>query len=205
MLIIGAGASDSAATTLYPTGAYFLSVASGDDGCPLLSGAGLDLRELCADDLGSGWTPFGVVDVQMCAPGSIALGDGLVSGTVYVYEHIVTEPDTASAIAYMRARVTCDLKGGSKLRGTLRELPLVAIPGAAGEAQLVFDLPDAGGGIGTLVVIGNFVLTVSVSDDAGVPDSATVMRIVNTAINRFQNPRRLVIVPAPGSGSRSPP
>jgi hypothetical protein len=213
MLIIGAGAADAPATEFYYP-VYFLSsvgggtdaaVEGGVDGCPVVAGSTPDPRELCRADLGAGWTPSDVPFAQLCPPGPIVFGGALHSGTLVVTELRAPEPDPASAIADVRARVRCYLNSTSALLGPSRKLPATAIPGTDAEGQLVIDRFDYGVETKTILAIGPVVLILSVSDDSGVPDSATVMRIVNAAIHRFRNPRPFVTVPAPRSGLASPP
>lgn len=189
MLIIGAGAADAPFAPAYAT--YYLSrpVEGGVEGCPALAGSTFDPRELCAADLGDGWIPVDAVFLQACPPGPIIYGAVLVSGTVNVSEHIISEPDSASAIADVGTHVSCDLKLRSKLFGPFRKLPAISVPGTAAEAQLAIDLPGGGAGITTVMAIGDVVIAVGVDDDGGAPDRATVLRIVNSAIHRFENPR----------------
>lgn len=204
MLLLGTGAADSPVTEWYTPTVYFSSpIAGGVDGCPVLAGSTFDPHELCAADLGADWTPVGVAVAQVCPPSALVGGALIENATMAVYEHIVTEPDPGAAVALVRARVSCALSSRSRLFITSRKLPVVPIPDTLAEAQLVISFPYGGPEIETLVVIGNVVLAVGVSDYEGVAGSATVLRIVNLAIHRFQNPRSSggpfapIIVPVP--------
>jgi hypothetical protein len=189
MLLLGAGAADSPEAPLVLLVRFSSApvVAGGVDGCPALAGSTFDPRELCSTDLGAGWVPVGAEDVHVCPPGPSALGAALSSSALNVNERIITEADPAAAIALVRARTSCAV--ASRLFGESRKLPAIAIAGTTDEAQLVIDLPGLTAGVTTLIAMGNVVISVGVSDDEGVPDSATVLRIVNLAIHRFQNPR----------------
>jgi len=189
MLIIGAGSADAAQPQWVYATAYFVSpTLGGPDGCPV-SPVSFDPRELCSADLGAGFVPLDAEFVQVCPPGPNVVGVALVSSTVSVIERITPEPDAASAIAAARARLTCALNTKSKLFGPSRELPAVAIPGAATEGQLVTDLRGGGAEVRTIVAIGPDMLTVGVVGDEGMPDEATVLRVVNAAVQRFHKPR----------------
>jgi hypothetical protein len=201
MVIIGAGSADGTGSGL----SYILTFVSppvgGIDGCPALAGSTFDPRELCAADIGKDWTPVDVRVLPVCSRAFVAgatlldkatevrtfvAGATLVNKATEVDEYIVTEPDSASALTYVRARVSCILN--SALPQATRKLPAVAIPGVAAETQLRSYFPGGGGGISTYVVLGNVVISIDVSGD-GQPNNATALRIVNTAIHRFQNPR----------------
>ncbi len=203
MLIIGGGASDSAATELYyPVYVLFSSSVGGAtdggidpgsvggvDGCPVGAGITHDPRELCTADLGDGWTASYVPLAHLCPPGPIGFEGALDSSKLIVIEVIADEPDAASAIADVRARMGCFLNSRSELLGPARKLPATAIPGTDAEDQLVIDRFGYGVQIKTILAIGRAVLIVNVTDKNGMPDSAAVTRIVNAAIDRFQHPR----------------
>jgi len=185
MLIIGAGTADGSGSDL----SYMISFVSppvgGPDGCPAGAGSTFDPRELCAADLGKDWKPR-VTSVPEACSHTLVDGAMLANKAMEVDEYVVTEQDSASAVAYVRARASCVLD--SRLPQATRKLPAVAIPGAVAEIQLRSDFPYSGGEIATFVVLGNVVLYVDVSGDE-LPNNATALRIVNTAIHRFQNPR----------------
>ena len=113
------------------------------------------------------------------------------NGTLSVLERISPESDEASALAAIRDRVHCDLNTKSKFFGAARELPAIAIPGTNAEAQVVTDAPRGigGGEIRTIVAIGTDMVTIGVSGYGRLPDNATVLRIVDAAVQHFQNPR----------------
>jgi hypothetical protein len=192
MLIMGAGAADSpTATTEFYLSAYFTSPsAGGPDGCPV-SPETFDPRELCSADLGADWSPIDAQVLQICPPGPTIFDGVLENGTLSVLQRITPEPDGASAIAAIRDRVQCDVNMKSKFFGRSRELPVIAIPGATAEAQVVTDAPRGigGGEIRTIVAIGPYMVTIGVSAYGRLPDDATVLRIVDAAVQRFQNPR----------------
>jgi hypothetical protein len=205
MLIIGASAADSPAVASEPYSiAYFTSTVAGPDGCPV-SPSTFDPRELCSADLGADWVPLNAQVLQVCPPGPTIFYGVIRNSTLSVLERITSEPDEAVAIATIRDRVHCDLTSKSELLGVSWELPPIAIPGAAAEAQVATDaLRGSGGEIRTLVAIGPDIVAIGVSAYGSLPDNATVMRIVDAAIHRFQNPRPSggpfapVVVPASG-------
>jgi hypothetical protein len=194
MLIIGTGASDSpAATTEFylSASAYFISPnGGGPDGCPV-SPSVFDPRELCSSDLGADWFPVYGQVLQLCPPGPTVFYGAIQNSTMTVIERITTEPDEASAIAVIRDRVRCVLNTKSEILGATRALPAIAIPGTTAEAQVVTDAPRdmRGGEVATLVAIGPDIVGIGVSAYGSLPDTATVMRIVDAAVHRFQNPR----------------
>jgi len=191
LLMIGTGASDStaAATTESYSIGYPTSTVAGPDGCPV-SPATFDPRELCSADLGHDWYPLDMQVLQICPPGPSAFYGVVQNSSLIVFERITSKPDAASAIAAIQARLRCILNTKSKFFGTPRALPAVAIPGATAEAQVVTDARDMRGGeVATLVAIGPDIVGIGVSGYGSLPDSATVMRIVDAAIQRFHNPR----------------
>ncbi|HWF42520.1 MAG TPA: hypothetical protein VN683_10590, partial [Acidothermaceae bacterium] len=169
----------------YPT-----SMVAGPDGCPV-SPATFDPRELCSADLGHDWGPLDLQLLQICPPGPTAFYGVIQNSALIVIERITTEPDEASAIAVIRDRVRCVLNTKSKLLGPSRALPAIAIPGATAEAQVVTNAPRdmPGGEVATLVAIGPDIVGIGVSGYGSLPDNVTVMRIVDAAVHRFQNPR----------------
>jgi hypothetical protein len=192
MLILGASAADSPVIELVTAQAYISlapPVAGGVDGCPALAGSTFDPRMLCATDLGVGWTPSYATFVQLCPLSPFTEGAVLATGTSTVIERIFSDADLASAVADVHARVSCALGPISKAFGTNRELRGIVIPGTTAEAQVIADLSYGGVEIMTIAAIGPAVLEVGVAQDAGRPDNPTVTRIVNSAVQRFQNPR----------------
>jgi hypothetical protein len=212
ILVLGASAADSPVVELVTVQAYISlapPVAGGVDGCPALAGSTFDPRMLCATDLGSGWIPVDASFVQLCPPSPFTEGAVLEAGTLTVIERTFPEPDPASAVADVRSRLSCDLSPSFKAFGTNRELPAIPIPGTTAEAQTIADLSYGGVEIMTIAAIGPAVLEVGVAQDAGRPDNATVTRIVNSAVQRFQNPRLFAgpfsSISAPGSAAASAP
>jgi len=164
---------------------------------------------LCATDLGGGWSPTDAPYVQVCPPSGFAIGVVLATSTTSVIERALPESDPASAVADVQARVNCALGPSSAAFGESRKLPAIAISGTSAEAQLIRELSFGGVEIETIAAIGPAVLVVGVVGDAGQPDAATVLRIVDSAIQRFQNPRPyggpFTPVTAPTSAAPSAP
>jgi hypothetical protein len=189
MLMIGAGTADAVEPPSVNFTVLFVSIAGGPDGCPTPAGSTFDPRELCAADLGTGWYAIGTVFVHLCPPAPTTTGGVLATSNMEVNEGIYPEPDPPSAVADVRARVTCALDPRLRFVGVSRELPAIAISGTAAEARVITDLSDGGVEVNTIVAIGSSLLTVGVAADGGPPDDATILRIVNSAIDRFRNPR----------------
>ncbi|HEY3923500.1 MAG TPA: hypothetical protein VGL75_03000 [Acidothermaceae bacterium] len=176
-----------------------------------MSPSTFDPRELCSTDLGAGWVPLERQVLQICPPGPAAFYGVIQNGTLGVIEHITSEPDDASAMAAIQDRVHCVLTTRSKLLGASRQLPAIAIPGTTAEVQVVTDARRGlrGAEVATLVAIGPDIVGIGVIAEGSLPDNATVMRIVDAAIQRFYNPRRsggpfapvvgqdLVVAPSP--------
>lgn len=189
LLMIGAGSADAVEPPSVNFTFRFVPISGGPDGCPTPAGSTFDPRELCATDLGAGWYTIGTVFVQLCPPAPTVTGGVLATSNMDVAERIHAEPDPASAVADVRARVTCALDPRFSFIGVSRELPAVAVSGTAAEAQVITDLSGGGVEVSTIVAIGSSVLAVGVADDVGPPDNAVVLRIVNSAIDRYRNPR----------------
>jgi hypothetical protein len=184
MLIIGADAADGSGARWSYLVTFVSPPVGGVDRCPALADSTFDPRELCAADLGNDWTPVGVRVLPVCSR-TFVDGASLTNKTTEVDEYTVAEPNSATALAYVRARVSCTLN--SRLPQATRKLPAVPIAGVVAETQLRSYFPG-GGGISTFVVVGSVVLSIDVSG-AEQPNDASALRIVNTAIHRFQNPR----------------
>jgi hypothetical protein len=192
MLILGASAADSPFIELVTAQVYLSSappIVVGADGCPALVGSMFDPRMLCATDLGADWVPAEAALVQLCPPSPLAEAVVLANGTSTVFERVVQDADPASAVADVQARVSCAVGPNSKAFGTNRELPALVIPGTNADAQVIADLSNGDVEIMTIAAVGSAVLEVGVAQDAGRPDNTTVLRIVTSALQRFQNPR----------------
>lgn len=191
LLVIGAGAADSPVSAPYyiVTFSFAPLVAGGLDGCPVLAGSTFDSRKLCAADLGVDWDPVGARDVQMCPTGP-AIDDAVLStGSLTVNEDIVTTLNAVVARGFVVTIATADCAAAAVLFGEPRKVWTAATAGTSFETQSVRTFPRGGGAILTAMAIGNVVLTVGVSSDERVPDDATVLRIVDAAAQRFNNPR----------------
>ena len=123
-----------------------------------------------------------------CPPPTIVATPVLVSGTLSVGERISAERNPPLAIAHLHACVSWHLASTSNAVA-LRELPAVALQGTGAESQLVMNFSDGMVEISTIVAIGSAVLTIEMTDQSGHVDNATVLRIVDAAVHRFQNPR----------------
>jgi hypothetical protein len=203
LLMIGAGTADGVEPgPVYPT-FYYVQVAGGVDGCPAVAGSTFDPRKLCGADLGIGWRPVGARDLHLCPPGPAVFDAVLTSGPITVSEDIMAKPTPAWAVASVLIAAEGDCPAASIFAGPPRELPATAIAGTSAEAQSMRTFPRSGAAIATVMAIGNVVVAVAVSDDDGVPDNATVLRIVDAAVHRFRNPRPsggpfpLIMTPAP--------
>lgn len=193
MVVLAAAGADGSPVSVYYTYVTFSSappVAGGVDGCPALAGSTYDPRKLCAADLGVDWNPVGARDLQVCPPGPTHDDAVLSTGPMTVSEDIITKPSAALAAMFVHNTETLmQCAAAVDLFAEAGELPSTAIEGSTAEAQLMLSSPVGDSAIDTAVAIGNVVVFVGVSEVQGVPDDVIVLRIVNSAIQRFQNPR----------------
>lgn len=211
MLMLGVGAADAPASGWEDLTGYYVAVAGGVDGCPALFGSTFDPRKLCGTDLGAGWSPVGAEDVHVCPSGRTVADSVLFSRPITVAEDVVPKLTPALATTFVHSLFSRDCADRSRFLTDLRPLSTTLMSGVSAEGQWSFSVPGRGGGVFTVIAIDRDVLSVSVSDDDGMPDSATVLRIVQSAVHRFQNPRPFagpfaqVIVPASVAPSGSDP